>query len=482
MVSVKLEKELQVEKLRRICDPGVFKFESTAELSILEEIIGQERAVRATFFGIDIESPGYHMFALGPSGTGKATMIKDLLDRKSTEEPVPEDWCYINNFEDSDKPRVLRLPAGVGCSLQGDMDRLVEDLSSEIPSAFKTEDYDKEQGNIEVKFQEKRQALFKDLEKEATAGNFALLQTPRGIMLAPVVDGNVVTNEEYNNLDEHKREEIEKRQNELQGEMRETIRRIQDLQEEAKEEIRKLDQEVVGFAVEHLIEKLTEKYTDQKTVVEFLREIRKDILKNVDAYKQAKEMEEAQRQLAIPILAAGDKPDFNHYRINLLVDHCGSHGAPVIVESNPTYPNLVGRIEHQARFGALVTDFRMIKSGALHRANGGYLIVNAVDILTKPMAWEGLKRALKDREVRIESMYESLGAISTRSLDPEPIPLDTKVIVIGTQWSIICSTTWIRISANSSRSRSIFRFKWTGPLSRFNSTPASLERSAGRKT
>jgi lon-related putative ATP-dependent protease len=431
MVSVKENKELQVEQLRRICDPGIFKFESTADLSVLEEMIGQERAVRATSFGIEIESPGYHMFALGPTGTGKTTMLKDLLDRKSAGERVPDDWCYINNFEDTDKPWVLRLPAGTGCKLKDDTDRLVEDLSNEIPSAFKTEDYDKEQEKIELKFQEKRQALFKGLEKEAASSDFTLLQTPRGMILAPVVDGDVITQDEYSKLEEQKREEIEKRQGELQGEMRDTIRRIQDLQEEAKEEIRKLDQEVVGYAVEHLIEKLTEKYADRDAVVEFLHKVREDILKNVDAYKQAKEMEEAQQQLPFQIGGLGEKPNFDRYRVNLLVDHCNSEGAPVIVESNPTYPNLLGRIEHQARFGALVTNFQMIKSGALHRANGGYLIVNAVDILTKPMAWEGLKRALKDREVRIESMYESLGAISTRSLDPEPIPLDVKVIVIG---------------------------------------------------
>jgi lon-related putative ATP-dependent protease len=431
MIAVKGKQELQVEQLRRICDPEVFEFKSTAELSVLDNIIGQERAVRATSFGIDIESPGYHMFALGPTGTGKTSMIEELLDRKSEDQPVPDDWCYVNNFEDNDKPHALRLPAGKGCKFKEDLDRLVEDLSKEIPSAFETEDYEKEQEKIEAAFQEKRQAQFKELEKEAESREFTLLQTPRGLVIAPVIDGDVVTQDEFNKLEKETREKFEKRQSELQGKMRDTIRRIQDLQEEAKEEIRKLDQEVVGYAVEHLIEKMTEKYADLDAVVDFLQEVRTDLLKNVDAYKQAKEREEAQQQLPIPMGQMGGKPNFDRYKVNLLVDNCETDGAPVVLESNPTYPNLLGRIEHQARFGALTTNFQMIKSGALHRANGGYLIVNARDILTKPMAWEGIKRALKDHEVRIESMYESLGAISTRSLDPEPIPLDIKVIVIG---------------------------------------------------
>ncbi|HJR79120.1 MAG TPA: AAA family ATPase [Anaerolineales bacterium] len=423
--------ELSVEQLRRACDPSLFAFKSTAELPVLNKIIGQERAVRATTFGIDIQSPGYHIFALGPAGTGKTTMIKELLERKSVDQPVPDDWCYVNNFDDNDKPRVFRLPAGRGSQLEQDIDRFVEKLSVEIPSAFETKDYEKEREKIDVKFQEQRQALFDELEKATKSKDFAILQTPRGIALAPIVDGNVITQEQFVKLDENVSQDIEKRQAELQGELRQTIRRVQELEEAVKAEIRQLDQEVIGFAVEHLVNKIAEKYADLRSVVEFLESVRTDILKNVDTFKQAKENEEAQQQLPFLALQPDSRLNFDRYRINLLVDHSKTRGAPVIFESNPTYPNLLGRIEHQARFGALVTNFQMIKSGALHRANGGYLIVDARDILTKPMAWEGMKRALQDREVRIESMYESLGAISTRSLDPEPIPLDIKVILIG---------------------------------------------------
>jgi lon-related putative ATP-dependent protease len=432
MIKVKEKKELQVKQLRSICDPEIFNFKSTAELPGLEKIIGQERAVRATSFGIDMDSPGYHMFALGPSSTGKTTMIRQLLERKSVNEPVPDDWCYVNDFDDNDKPGLLRLPAGRGCELKVDMDRLVDDLNKEIPSAFETKDYEKELEKIETKAQEKRQELFDELRQKAASGDFALLQTPRGLALAPMKNGKVLTEEEFNKLGQQKRDEVEKLQNELQAEMRETLHKVHEVQEEAKEEVRKLDQEVVGYAVEHLIEKLKKKYAKLSEVVDFLAQVRSNILKNVDAYKQEKEREEAIQQLPFLARQGGGKSDFERYRINLIVDNCETKGAPVIMESNPTYPNLVGRIEQQAQFGALFTNFQMIKSGALHRANGGYLIVEALDLLTKPMAWEGLKRALKDREIRIESMYESLGAIPTRTLDPKPIPLDTKVVIIGT--------------------------------------------------
>jgi lon-related putative ATP-dependent protease len=241
----------------------------------------------------------------------------------------------------------------------------------------------------------------------------------------------VLTPEQFSRLDEKQREQTEKRQAELQEELRDTLHQLQDIQEEVNEAVRQLDQEVVGYAVSHLINRVMRRYADLEAVIQFLQNVRNDLLENVETFKKARDMEDTQERLPFLALANGNKPDFDRYRVNLLVDNSESRGAPVIYESNPTYLNLLGRVEYQARLGALVTNFQMIKSGALHRANGGYLIVNARDILMKPLAWEGLKRALKDREVRIESMSESLGAISTRSLDPEPIPLDIKVIVTG---------------------------------------------------
>lgn len=423
--------QLSAGDLRRICDPDQFEFKSTAELDDLEDIIGQERAIRAVSFGIDIESPGYHMYALGPSGTGKTTTIKKFLERKAKQQPTPDDWCYVNNFEVRDKPHALRLRAGMGCKFQAHIDNLVDELKVEIPNAFESEDYEKEQEQINQLFQKRHQVFFQELEVAAKSKGLALLQTPRGILLAPVISGEVLSAEDFKKLDESTRLKINNRQEELQEEMRETLRRVQELQQESKDELRKLDRQVVGYAVEHLIDRLKEKYGQFQAIVEFLDAIRADLLDNVEAFKHAREMEQAKQQLPFPVVQPEGRPDFEQYRVNLVVDNCDTEGAPVIVESNPTYANLVGRVEHQVKFGALLTNFSMIKCGTLHRANGGYLMVEARDILSKPLAWDGLKRALKGGEVKIESLYQALGAISTRTLDPEPIPLDIKVIVIG---------------------------------------------------
>lgn len=423
--------ELSTDKLRRICDPKIFDFESTEELPALEEVIGQDRAVRAVSFGIDIDSPGYHMYALGPVGTGKTTTIKDFLERKSADEPVPDDVCYVNNFDDPDKPRMLQLPAGKGCEFRDDTDQLVEELKTEVPQAFESEEYQDEQEQIQEELQRRRQALLEELESEAESKGFTLLQTPQGIVLAPVIQGNVVSPDQFNELDEETRQQIERRRDELQDKLKETMRRVQQLHQEARQEIRDLDRQVVGFAVEHLINELKEKYSEFDEIVEFLNEVRADILNNVQAFKQAKQMEQMQQQMPAPMMRGQQQPSFEQYRANLIVDHCDLEGAPVILESNPSYYNLIGRIEHEAQFGALVTNFTNIKGGALHRANGGYLMVEARDILLKPFAWEALKRALKNNEVRIETMGQEVRAITTKTLEPEPIPLDVKVVVVG---------------------------------------------------
>jgi lon-related putative ATP-dependent protease len=425
--------EVSPERMRRLCPPDCFDFASTADLPPLEEVIGQARAMRAVEFGMDMESPGYHMFALGPTGTGKASIIRKFLERKAADQSVPDDWLYVNNFEDPDKPRALRLPAGQGRRFRDDMNRLVEELRKEVPQAFEGKQYTQEQERIEDELQRRRREMFEELEQKAEETGVRLLQTPQGLIIAPIKGGDIVTPDQLSELPEQEQEDIERRQEHMQGELRDTMRRVQQLQKEGKERAEALDRQVIGFAINHLIDDLKDRYKDYPSAGAYLDNARRDLLDNVPAFKRLKEMDQLsdRQQLASAMFQTGQDPNFEQYKVNLLVDCQDMRGAPVVQETNPTHPNLVGRIEHVGRFGALVTNFHMIKCGALHRANGGYLMVNAFDILTRPLAWDALKRALRDREIKIESMGEAYGGIATRTLDPEPIPLDIKVIVVG---------------------------------------------------
>ena len=424
--------ELSVEELRWTLDPESLGFTSTEELNALDGVIGQDRAVRAVSFGVDIEGPGYHVFALGPSGTGKATMVHKFLERQAPDRPVPDDWLYVNNFEDTDKPIALRMPAGKGCEFRQDMDRVVDELNTEIPRTFESEEYEREQQQIQEELQKRRQALFEELEQEAQSRGFAILQGAGGVMMAPVIQGNVVTPEQFGQLDEEQRQRIESGRGELQDRLRDTMRQVQQLQREARDRVRALDRQAMRNTVEHLIVELQDKYKEFEQVSAFLDRVSADLLDKVQDFKQQRQIEQMQQQNPMAAAMAGQQaPSFDRYRANLVVDNCNTEGAPVIIEDNPTYYNLVGRVEHQVQLGALVTNFTMIRAGALHRANGGYLILDARDVLTSPFAWEALKRSLRSGQIKIEAMGEAYRAITTRTLEPEPVPLSVKVVLIG---------------------------------------------------
>ncbi|MGM0380793.1 MAG: Lon protease family protein [bacterium] len=425
---MKDDKQISIEKLRRQSSAETFSFATTEELDSLDRVIGQERAVESVSFGIDIDSPGYHMYAMGPPGTGKSTTVKKFLEGKAPDEEVPDDWCYVNNFEDSDKPRAIRLPAGKGCEFQEDMDELVDELENEIPRAFQGDDYQQEREKIQEKFQQKRREVLQDLEDKASERGFSVLQTPSGLVLAPEVDGEVISPDKINELDEEQREEINDKRNDMEGDLREAMREIRNLKQEAQENLRQLDREILGFAVSHLIDDLKEKYSEFEEVIEFLAEVQEDVLDNVKSFKN--QGREKGKEAALAEMM-GKKPSLENYRVNLLVDNCEAEGSPVVLESNPTYYNLLGRIEHKGQFGTMVTDYSMIKPGALHRANGGYLIIEARDVLTSPFAWDALKRALKNNEIKTEIMGQEYRSIQAQTLEPEVIPLDIKVIVIG---------------------------------------------------
>ena len=420
---------LPARQLRRMCDPSQFDFETTAELEDLGEIVGQDRAVEAILFGIGIQREGYNLFALGPSGTGKRTTIIQFLDRKAAAEPIPSDWCYVNNFEHPHRPRALQLPPGQGVVLRKDMERLVEELRTAIPAVFESEDYRTRRQEVEEELKERQEKVFGEIQQQAQERDIALIRTPVGLAFAPMKKGEVISPDEFQKLSKEKRKRFEGDISKLQEQLQETIYQVRQWERESREKVKDLDRQVAMSVVEHPVDELREKYAELPDVVSYLDAVQQDVVEKVDEFRKAEEAPQAMGMPLPPSLAG--PPLFRRYRVNVLVDHSGSEGAPVVFEEHPTYNNLIGRVEHIAQMGALVTDFNLIKPGALHRTNGGYLILDARQLLLQPYAWDGLKRALRAREVRIESMAQALSLVSTVSLEPQPIPLDVKVILIG---------------------------------------------------
>jgi lon-related putative ATP-dependent protease len=428
-------RELRPDELRRTCDASQFSFKSTAELTELSEIIGQERATRAIDFGIEIPCQGYNIYALGPSGSGRATVITEFLQRKAAAGASPACWAYVNNFDDPYQPHALRLPAGEGCAISAEVDALLDDLQEELPRAFETEQYQQHYNRIGRELEEARNARLSKLEAQMIEGGFALLRTPMGLVIAPVLDGEVVSREQYEQLPAEKKSELEKHRPALQGELEKALREVRALERDAKSHLRKLDQETGAYTIGHHFESLRTKYADLEGLIGFLDQVQEDILAKIERFKKAspsgEEGPSATEAGPFAFMARFRRSPFDKYGINVIVDNSEIEGAPVVEESNPTYHNLIGRIEHRAEFGTLVTDYSAIKAGALHRANGGYLIVEALDLLRNPLAWEGLKRALRNREIKIEELAQQLGLMATATLAPEPIPLEVKVVLIG---------------------------------------------------
>ncbi len=368
----------------------------------------------------------------GRPGTGKKTTVRKFLEREAAAQPVPDDWLYVNNFDSPDNPRALRLPAGVGCKLRGDMDRLADELRTEVARTFESPEYSKQQEQLGEELQKQNQALLQKVDEYARGKGLALVQTPQGLLIAPMVNGNLLTPEQIEKLDEGARKQLEAAQSDVQGKMREAMRQIQQQNRAARDRAAEVDRQAIANATGHLIDELKEQYAQYPAVEQLLDAIHKDIFENSQAIKQVKQLEQMQAEQG-PMAMMFGKPQlsFDQYRVNLIVDNCSAKGAPVILVRNPTYHNLIGRVEQQGQFGTLVTNFRMIKGGLLHKANGGYLMIDVRDVLRQPLAWEGLVRALKNKLVEIESMAEAYGLFVTRTLEPEPIPLNVKVVLLG---------------------------------------------------
>ncbi len=427
--------ELTAEQLRRRCDTTQFDFNSTAGAPDLTGIIGQERAARAIEFGIEIPYPGYNVYAMGPAGAGKTSFITHFLERKAATRAVPSDWGYAHNLVDGDQPRALRLPPGGGCRLRDQVDGLLAQVADALAKAFASDQYAEHRRALGRELDGQRTERFRELDAFVRAQGFSLVRTPMGLVVAPVKDGQPLTQEQFQALSAAEQEAFGERGQALQESLERTMRQIQELEAAAQARLNSLDQEIAAAAIRPFFEKLSEGYANWPDVIAYLTGMEAHIAARTDDFKtnpgEAAEEGDANAGRVPPWLRPQAGSPYDRYRLNVIVDNKDLQGAPVVLETNPTYINLIGRVEQRAEFGTLVTDYRLIKAGALHRANGGYLVLDARVLLRQPLAWEALKQALRHGRIRIEDPGQRLGVLATTTLTPEPIPLDVKVVLIG---------------------------------------------------
>ncbi len=418
--------------LRRRCDPNQFAFASTAELVPLDFPLGQERALEALQLGIHIRRQGYHIFACGPHGLGRHHIVHQELARVAASLPVPDDWCYLHNFKQGNAPRALRLPAGRGAVLQRDMQRLVEDMQTALPAAFSREENRSRQEDIEEEFQERQRRALMELHERAAAQGILLIETPTGFAFVPRAEnGEAMHPTAFQQLPAPAQAEYKQKIEALQEELQRTVRQFPIWFKEIRERLKALNQEIAEFVVRHAVEELLTRYAGIPEVVEHLRLVSGDIVENAAAFMPAPSTPPGIPQFT-------EAPDrgalFQRYAVNLFVDNCDLTAAPVISLDLPSLGNLLGRIEHRAQMGTFMTDFTLVKAGALHRANGGFLIVDARQLLLQPFAWEALKRVLRAREVRLDAAEVQFSLLTTVSIEPAPIPINVKVVLVGDRW------------------------------------------------
>jgi lon-related putative ATP-dependent protease len=419
-------KELTYEDYRKKCDPDLINCETTAEMTPLEKIIGQDRAVKALRFGLEISQPGFNIYACGYPGTGRMTAVKDFLVVEAKKKPVPSDWCYVNNFDNQYQPKAIRLPPGKGKIFQNEMSNLITEVKRLLPKSFESEDFVEKRETTLKAIEEEKNKLFSELNAKAQKEGFAIQSSSIGLLVIPVVKGKPLNEREFMTLSPKIKGEIQKRREKVDSKLRIIMRQIKTLDGKIREEIEKLNREVAIYSFGNLLDDLKEKYNDFPEIIHYLDQVKKDILNNLTSFLKPKVS--AAPEAAIPWLK---KTPSRKYEVNVIVDNSNILSGPVILELNPTYQNLFGRMEKEAQFGMLTTDFTMIQGGALHKANGGFLVLPMEELLKNVFSWEGLKSALKNRRIEIEEVGERLGFITIKGLKPEPIPLSVKVILIG---------------------------------------------------
>jgi lon-related putative ATP-dependent protease len=426
MISMK-KYEIGPAKLKKECTGENFKFKTTAEVFPLEEMIGQERAKKSLEFGLKIRSDGYNIFVTGISGTGRTTSVEHAVKKTAQKQSAPDDWCYLYNFSNPDTPTAFRLPKGKAIIFRKDMDALTNELKTELPKELESKLYEEHKNQIIKEFQNKRNSLFEELENTAKKANFQIKKTPSGIVILPTIEGKPLEEEDTEKLTTEAKKEIQGKQEILYEKLNIVSTEVRKLEKEAQQKLSELETKAAKYTIGPRIEEMEEKYKNFPDVLKYLEDVEKDMIDNIDDFKENKEVE-----ILPGVKLPGRTSSLFKYQVNVFIDNSKTQGAPVIKETNPTSYNLSGRIEYKPhQYGAMMTDFTMIKPGALHKANGGYLILQALDIFKNYFSWETLKRAIKNKEIIMEDLNEQFRLINTPTLRPEPIPLDLKILLIG---------------------------------------------------
>lgn len=426
---------LSSDKLKLVCtekDAALF-YDPEQEGDELDGLIGQEQGIRSLTFGLAMEAPGYNIYVTGPQGTGKSTCTMKIVTDFAVAGNEPEDWCYLNNFDIQDQPLAVSLPAGQGRVFQRDMEVLVEDLKVFIPKAFQSSVYEKKKTSIVESLQNKMDSLFQRMEEVAAENSYTLQQIPPRIMLIPMKDGKPIPKEDFDSLPQEEREKMEERGRFLGQKLDEALREGQKYENKAKEAIAQLEQSVAAVAAEFQINRLKDKYKDFPKVIHYLDQILEDVKENHLIFR----IPDGGMGQMVPFVNPEEQDPFSRFKVNVFVSHEPGKGAPVVFESSPYYYNIFGKIEYKSQVLAVSTDFTMIKSGAIHQANGGYLILNVHDLLSDPFSWEALKKALKYGKTTVENIGEQYRLVPTVGLKPEPIPLNLKLILLGTPYLFI---------------------------------------------
>jgi len=416
--------------MRRICDPAGLAFDTTADIDALDGSVGQDRALNSLNFGLEIDAEGYNLFVSGPPGTGRSSTLLSVLRPIAQTQPRPSDLCYVYNFQEPRQPAAVQLDSGQGRVFADDMARFISTCRQQVPRIFEDDSYLQRREDLTEQFQTERQGILEELEAEAGKRGFTVSVGPMGVATIPLKqDGQPMSPEEFNQIPQEAKDELQRRSEELKSFVSDAMKRVQRLEKSFRERFAELDESVVLFTLRPLLEELEDTYRGHSKIMAYLHQVQADILDHTVAFR-ATETDQG----ALPFMRQQVEEFFDRYEVNVIVSQDHGAGAPVIVETNPTYYNLFGRIDYRSQLGAVTTAHTMIKAGAFHRANGGYLVLQAYDVLAAPLVWQTLKRTIRSQELRMENFGEQYSAVPVATLTPEPVPLDVKVVLVGTPY------------------------------------------------